>query len=107
MLPMLTGHLHEFDRLCRAHKVQRLEVFGSALTADFDPARSDVDFLVTFRAGATNLDNYLALAEALETLLGRRVDLVIERAIRNPYFRQQVEASRRLIYAHADEEAAV
>ncbi len=93
--------------LCRRFAVERLEIFGSAAGIDFDPQRSDLDFLVSFRPDATNLENYLALAEGLENLLGRKVDLVIERAIRNPYFRRAVAASRQLVYAHSEQEAAV
>jgi uncharacterized protein len=76
--------------LCKRYDVARLEVFGSAVRpADFDPARSDVDFLVTFapHAGA-GIAPYLDLKEALEALLGRPVDLV-ERAA--------IEASRNYI----------
>ena len=69
--------------LCRLYRVQRLEVFGSAARGqDFDPAQSDVDFLVTFapeaeRSFATLLD----LQDALEDLLGLSVDLVERPAI--------------------------
>lgn len=82
-------------------------MFGSAAENDFDPQRSDVDFLVTYLPGESDIDHFLGLAEGLEALLGRRVDLVIERAIRNPYFRQTVEASRQPVYAHREQEAAV
>ena len=107
MLSDLTLHRDAIAELCRRFEVERLEVFGSAAGEDFDPQRSDVDFLVSFLPGATDLDNYLALADGLEALLGRRVDVVIERAIRNRYFRAAVEASRRPIYARTEQEAAV
>ena len=97
----------EIQRLSDACGVLRLEIFGSATADRFDPNRSDFDFLVTFREGSTSLDNYLRLAEGLEELLGRPVDLVIERAIRNPYFRRAVDATRTLIYAGGEQEAAV
>jgi predicted nucleotidyltransferase len=76
--------------LCKRYDVARLEVFGSAVrAADFDPARSDVDFLVTFAPHArAGFGAFLDLKEAMEALLGRPVDLV-ERAA--------VEASRNYI----------
>jgi hypothetical protein len=77
--------------------VLRLEIFGSATGDQFDAAHSDLDLLVTFRRGSTSLDNYLRLAEGLEALLEKPVDLVIERSIRNPYFRKTVDATRTLI----------
>jgi predicted nucleotidyltransferase len=78
-----------------------LEVFGSAATGSFDPARSDVDFIVDFDDEAAPpglLLRYLALAERLEQVVGCRVDLMTNQSIRNPYFRQTVDDSREMIY---------
>jgi predicted nucleotidyltransferase len=55
--------------------VRRLNLFGSAARGDFDPQRSDVDFLVEFDRTHTDA-LYFGLKEALEGLLGRPVDLV-------------------------------
>ena len=104
---MITAQQEAIAELCRRYQVERLEVFGSATRPDFDAQRSDVHFLVTFLPGSTDLDGFLGLAEGLEALLDRPVDLVVERAIRNPYFRQTVADTRRLIYAHPHQEAAV
>jgi len=74
----------ELNALCRRYDVARLEVFGSAARdSGFDAARSDADFLVEFRADSTQppLERFLGLAEALERLLGRPVDLVERRAL--------------------------
>ena len=73
--------------ICRRHRVSRLEVFGSAARGgDFDPARSDADFLVTFESAVRNdLGALVELKDELEKLLGRPVDLVE---------REAVEASR-------------
>ncbi len=101
MIPAIAGHALEVRDLCRRFHVRRLELFGSALLAEFDPERSDFDFLVEFGpvpAGAY-ASNYFGLAEALEKLLGRPVDLVIGSAIRNPYFRQSVDRNKALLYA--------
>ena len=87
---------------CRRLNVRRLEVFGSAARGDdFDPERSDIDFLVEFYKHETPgaLDRYLDLAESLEALLDRKVDLVINNHFANPYFRASVEASREPVYA--------
>jgi hypothetical protein len=71
-----------------------------AARGDFDPERSDVDFLVEFdpdhRADA--FDDYFGLKEDLESLLRRSVDLVVEKAIRNRYLRVSVERSREPAY---------
>lgn len=94
---------------CRQFRVQRLYLFGSATDGRFDIERSDLNFLVTFdeQPPGEYADNYLGLAQALEKLFGRPVDLVTERSIRNPHFRESVFAERRLLYDHRDEEALV
>lgn len=97
----------EIERLSEACGVIRLEMFGSATKETFDVGRSDLDFLVTFQTGSASIENYLRLAEGLEALLNRRVDLVLDRSIRNPYFRKAVDATRTLIYARGEQEAAV
>ncbi len=86
--------------LCRQHEVRRLDLFGSAARGDFQPDQSDLDFIVQFqRTGyAGYADAFLNFADALEELLGRKVDLLTERMIRNPYFRATVEASRQTVY---------
>ncbi len=86
--------------LCRSYGVSRLAVFGSAVTDRFDPAHSDVDFLVEFREDArVSFRTYFALRMALEKLLGRPVDLVMTKALRNPYFAAEVEKTRSELYA--------
>lgn len=100
---------HEAIRaLCREYEVLRLDVFGSATTGAFDAGTSDVDFVVTFANTRTPgyADRYLGLAESLESLLGRPVDLVVDRSIRNHYFREAVEATRQPVYDETDSQTA-
>jgi len=85
--------------LCQRLGVRRLDLFGSALTADFRPD-SDVDVLVEFdRTGGDLFNRYFELKEQLEALVGRPVDLVMADAIKNPYFKAAVEAQREQLYA--------
>ena len=102
MLPLIETKRAEIAALCRRFHVRRLEVFGSAAReSDFDPKRSDVDFLVEFtdHAGAGSLGNFFDLKEALEALLGRSVDLLEYQAVRNPYLRAGIDETRLPIYA--------
>jgi predicted nucleotidyltransferase len=87
--------------LCRACGVERLELFGSARGDAWEPGGSDVDLLVRFRTPRRPgiADDYLRLAEGLETLLGCNVDLLTEESVRNPFFRQRVEETREPVYA--------
>jgi len=72
--------------------VEKAYLFGSAST-DTMTAESDVDFIIRFPADmhyTTYADNYFALAEELETLLKKDVDLVTEKTIKNPYLLQNI-----------------
>jgi predicted nucleotidyltransferase len=97
----LSPYLPEITSLCARHQVRRLELFGSAAGQTFDPATSDVDFLVEFAdlPPGDYAEQYFAFREGLVTLLGREVDLVVERAIRNPHFLELVGDSRELLFA--------
>lgn len=86
--------------LCRRHGVRRLAVFGSATTPKFDPAHSDVDFLVEFLPSRANgMDTYFGLKQELEDLLGRPVDLVSPKALHDPYFAAEVRRTEEELYA--------
>ena len=100
MITTVEERADELKRLCLTYGVRRLDLFGSASTGLFDPDGSDLDFLVEFQPAAFDAyaDAYFGLLEALSRLFGRPVDLVVESAIKNPYFRQSVERTRTLIY---------
>lgn len=107
MASVLDPHLAEIAELCRRYGVRRLELFGSATTAAFDPRTSDLDFLLEFESGPSNLfDRYFGLKESLEALYGRQVDLVMVGAMSNPYFIDSVNKTRQLVYAAEDAQAA-
>ena len=94
----------ELTALCRRYDVARLEVFGSAARGgDFDPKRSDADFLVEFKPDSRMppLEQFFGLADALEQLLGRPVDLVERKALeqsRNYIRRRNILADAQTVY---------
>jgi predicted nucleotidyltransferase len=94
-------NLDEIIRLCRRHAVRRLAIFGSAVRADFDPQRSDIDLLVEFEPVpvAERMRNFSALREGLTELLQHEVDLVEDGAIRNPYVLKSVSEQQQILYA--------
>lgn len=105
----LVQHLPSIATLCQRYGVAHLELFGSATSAEFNAESSDFDFLVELDPSGQGSParRWIGLAEALEQLLGRHVDLVNPHYIRNPYFAQAVNASRTVIYDRQDAQAAV
>ncbi len=103
MIAAIEEHRAELAELCRRHHVLRLALFGSATRDDFDPQRSDLDFLVDFESltPGEHADSYFGLLEDLESLFDRRVDLVESSTLRNPYRRQEIEATQVLLHAAA------
>ncbi|HMC28571.1 MAG TPA: nucleotidyltransferase domain-containing protein [Verrucomicrobiae bacterium] len=101
MITLIEEHKNSVVELCRKFLVRRLDLFGSAATGKFSAQKSDLDFLVSFRTEDPREYKrcYFALAEALEKLFDRRVDLVTERSVRNPYFREVIEQTRQPLYA--------
>ena len=92
--------LDAIARACQRYGVDRLRIFGSVLTDRFDPEGSDLDFLVDFAPGSTNLfPDYFDLKFELERITGRPVDLVDASAVRNPYFKASALGSAQELYA--------
>src|SRR4051812_23794705 len=101
MHPIIEQHQNEIVELCRRYGVSRLEVFGSIGTPEFDPDRSDVDFLVEYPPDydfGPWMGRFQDLEAGLASLLGRDVDLVMVSALRNKWFRREADKTRKVIY---------
>ena len=92
-------NMDKIKMLCEKHKVSKLFVFGSVLTEKFSKT-SDIDLIVDFsEIDLYNYaDNYFDLKKSLENLFMREVDLLEDQAIKNPYLRQSIDSSKKLIY---------
>ena len=100
IIPSVARRKRQIRNLCRRHHVKRLDVFGSAVNGDFRPDESDIDFLVEFDDSieGQRFETRFKLNEELEALFGRSVDLVDNSAIQNPYFRDEVDQTRELVF---------
>jgi len=96
---LIDRNIDKISDLCSKHKVGRLFVFGSVLTNRFR-TDSDIDFIVDFKDVDLYdyADNYFDLKTSLENLFKREVDLLEDKAIKNPYLRQSIDSSKQLIY---------
>jgi len=101
MYALLTQRQSEVADLCRSTGARRLDVFGSAVRADFDPVRSDLDFLVEFDdvPPAAYAQAFFNLKAGLEALFKRPVDLLTPSSLANPFFRRRVSSERQTLYA--------
>ncbi len=100
-MKLIQLNLERIFDLCRKHRVKTLAVFGSILTDRFNDD-SDVDMLVNFDTTDHEkwdyVGNYFDLQESLESILGRKVDLVVEKGLKNKYFIANVNRTKQLIY---------
>jgi len=99
MNPIIEAKKPEIIALCRRYGVSKLDLFGSATSPTWDPDRSDFDFIVEFESyGPGIAQRFVGFGDALEELLGRKVDLVSGRAMR-PRFRKSADRSREVVLA--------
>lgn len=100
MNKILKKNIKALRDLCLNHSVEKLYVFGSAGTDDFNK-NSDIDFLVSFGRDIPLLEfanNFFEFHQSLEHTLGRKVDLISEKSIQNPYLARSINSSREKVY---------
>jgi predicted nucleotidyltransferase len=105
MISVLVDKMDAIRQACKHFNVVRLDIFGSALREDFEPDRSDIDFLVDFgpMPPFDKPDAYFGLLNELRTILGTEVDLVVDLvmvgALKNRYILDDVNRSKQQLYA--------
>lgn len=103
-------HINALKELCRKYKFRKLWIFGSALTPKFRPD-SDIDLLYDLShgslSGLTSIDYFFAFQDEAEELLGHSVDLIWYPGLRNPYFKEEVDETKVLIYDQETEKVSV
>ncbi len=99
--PFILENADALEALCRECGVRELSLFGSAASGNYDESRSDLDFLVEFEDpdNAGIAARFMALADGLEDIFAKPVDLVTTGSVRNPIFRDQVNLNRQPLYA--------
>jgi predicted nucleotidyltransferase len=100
MQDFILAKREEIAEICRKHHVLRLSVFGSAARDDFNPATSDVDLLVEFLPQTRlGLSGFFAFEDDMARVFGRKVDLISDGVIKNPYLLRSIEKDREQLYA--------
>lgn len=98
--------LPDFVQLCKEHQVKFLYAFGSAINQSFDETYSDIDLIVEIESNdpLERGDLLIGLWDKLELFFGRKVDLLTESSIKNPFLKKEIDRTRKLIYDGEKEE---
>ena len=91
---------NDFVVLCKDHKVKYLYAFGSSVSDKFDPGRSDIDLLVEIDSEdpIDRGEKLISLWDLFENFFNRKVDLLTDSSIRNPFLRKSIDSTKVLIY---------
>ena len=97
---IVTERIDELIQLCNTYNVKTMHVFGSVCTDKFNE-HSDIDILISFNNLSVEqyTDNYFDLHNKLEELFHRKIDLLTENSLSNPYFIESLERTKMLLYA--------
>lgn len=107
MIPLITDNKAQIATICRNHQILSLEVFGSAATATTNDEANDIDLICNPGEYEPRVyRRFFDFANALELLFGKKVDLLTEEQIQNPYFRYSVNQSRTRIHDARNRDAA-
>lgn len=97
---IISNNMNTLKLLLDKHKVQRLYAFGSVCSERFNDL-SDIDFLIKFKSETTPIErgeNWFALLDGFRLIFKRDVDIITEDSLLNPYFIENINSSKELIY---------
>lgn len=109
VIDLIKHQYTDFIDLCRSYKVDKMYAFGSSITDHFNPSSSDIDLIVSVDIAnpADRGEALLLLWDKLEFLFKRKVDLLTEESIQNPYLRSSIDRTKKLIYDRKREKILV
>lgn len=107
--PALASYLDELFELCKKYRVEKLYAFGSVVSDQFDPETSDIDLIVELEKipPLEHGEILLILWDELEDLFQRKVDLLTIQSIKNPFLKENIELTKKLIYDRKSQEIPV
>lgn len=105
----ISSRVNEFRALCENHKIKYLYAFGSSVTDNFDPVSSDIDLLVEIDLSdpIDRGETLISLWDTFESFFNRKVDLLTNSSIRNPYLQKSIDSTKVLIYDGAGKEVLI
>ncbi len=96
----ISKHQIHFEEICKSHNVKYLYAFGSSTNSKFDYQKSDLDFLVEIDEPdpLEKGEKLISLWDTFENIFDRKIDLLTEASIKNPYLKKSIDATKVLIY---------
>ncbi len=109
LMTLIREKYSDFVEICKRHKVDKIYAFGSSITDHFDLQTSDIDIVVEIDIAdaADRGEALLSLWDNLEILFKRKVDLLTEDSIQNPYLKNNIDRTKKLIYDRKGEKVFV
>ncbi len=103
--PIVSNKIQILNHLCQRYKIQTLYLFGSATSNRFTD-KSDLDFLVTFGdiPQIDYADYFFDFMHDLENLYQRKIDLLTDKSLTNPYLIKSINQNKKLIYDRRNQE---
>ena len=103
MNKIVADKIQALRELCKRFDVKTLYLFGSVCSDKFNND-SDIDILISFKDISIEqyTDNYFELHYKLEELFNRKIDLLTENSLSNPFFIESIEETKQLLYAGRD-----
>lgn len=96
----ISKHQIQFEEICKNHHVKYLYAFGSSTNTSFDYQNSDLDLLVEVDVSdpIEKGETLISLWETFEKIFNRKIDLLTESSIKNPYLKKSIDSTKVLIY---------
>ncbi|MBI2257534.1 MAG: nucleotidyltransferase domain-containing protein [Flavobacteriia bacterium] len=105
----ISKRINDFILICKKHNVDKLYAFGSSTNDQFNPSTSDIDLIVEINEQnpIKKGEKLMSLWDVLESFFVKKVDLISERSIQNPYFKENIDKSKILIYDGASKKVLI
>ncbi len=106
MLPDIVRNKKEqFLQLCKSHRIKNLFAFGSSVQGEFN-SESDIDLLVEIDESSpiSRGEILISLWDQLESFFNRKVDLLTNQSLKNPFLKENIDKTKRLIYDGQNEQ---
>ena len=105
----ISNRINDFKTLCEDHNVRYLYAFGSSITDHFDYENSDIDLLVEIDSSdpIDRGETLISLWDTFESFFNRKVDLLTDASIRNPYLQKSIDSTKVLIYDGAGKKVLI